>query len=58
MQGMNFDEQFKISEAKRLIQQGAVRRNGEKLTSTDEMEVTDNDVIRAGERRFARIRLD
>jgi tyrosyl-tRNA synthetase len=46
------------SEAKRLIQQGAVKRNGKKLTSTDEMEVTDNDVIRAGERRFARIRLD
>ncbi|MFZ5898439.1 MAG: tyrosine--tRNA ligase [Bacillota bacterium] len=46
------------SEAKRLIQQGAVRINEQRVDSPDlEVQIADGMVIRAGKRKFARIRL-
>ena len=42
-------------DARRLIEQGGVRVNGEKATS--EMKLGDGDVLQAGKRNFVRIRL-
>lgn len=45
-------------EARRLIEQGGVKINGEKVTNTNaEIEIADNDVlIQVGKRRFVRLR--
>ena len=44
------------SEARRLISQGAVKVNEEKITDPDyELEIEDEIVMRVGKRRFARI---
>jgi tyrosyl-tRNA synthetase len=42
-------------DARRLIEQGGVRVNGEK--ATPEMKLGDGDVLQAGKRNFVRIRL-
>ena len=43
-------------EARRLIQQGGLKLNGEKLTDPDaEVEAVGELVVQAGKRRFARI---
>lgn len=43
------------SEAKRLIEQGAVKINDEKTTLVDNISVTDGMIIRAGKRKFVKI---
>ena len=43
------------SEARRLVSQGAVSVNDERVASDAVIELNDGDVIRAGRRRFARI---
>ncbi|TZE82275.1 tyrosine--tRNA ligase [Calorimonas adulescens] len=44
------------NEAKRMIEQGAVRLNGERITSIEEdIKVNNGDVIQVGKRRFARL---
>jgi len=46
------------SEARRSVEQGAVKRNGEKITdATLEVALADGDVIQVGKRRFVRIRV-
>ena len=46
------------SEARRLIEQGAVTVNGEKiLTSDEELAVNSGMIVKVGKRRFARIQL-
>lgn len=45
------------SEARRLVEQGAVRINGVKAESTGDVEVKDGDVLNVGKRKFAKIRL-
>ena len=46
------------SEARRLVAQGAVTLDGDKVADTPEgVEVADGQVLRVGKRRFARIRL-
>jgi tyrosyl-tRNA synthetase len=43
-------------EARRLIQQGGVKLNGEKVTNADlELEPTGESILQAGKRRFVRI---
>ena len=45
------------SEARRLIKQGAVRVDGQKVESQDtEINIIDGQVIRVGKRRFLRLR--
>ncbi|MEW9033390.1 MAG: S4 domain-containing protein, partial [Planifilum fimeticola] len=45
-------------EARRFIQQSAVRIDGEKVTDTDaELPVTDGMVVQVGKRRFAKVKL-
>ena len=45
------------SEAKRLISQGGVAVDGQRVTAVDaEIEVRDGMVVRVGRRRFARVR--
>jgi len=44
------------SEARRLLEQGAVKLNQEKVEA-EEIEVRDGDIIQAGKRRFAKIQL-
>jgi len=47
------------SEARRLVAQGAVSLDGEKVTDSREgIEVADGQILRVGKRRFARIRLN
>jgi tyrosyl-tRNA synthetase len=43
------------SDARRLISGGAVRVNGEKITGAEDIVLSDNDVLQAGKRKFARI---
>lgn len=45
------------AEARRMLQQGAVKVNNEKFTKIDEMAVTDGMVIQVGKRKFVRIRI-
>lgn len=46
-------------EARRSIQQGAVKLNGEKITDIQcELELQDGDVIQVGKRKFAKIKLN
>lgn len=44
------------SEARRLVEQGAVRINNEKIKST-EIEIHDGDIIQVGKRKFGKIKL-
>ena len=45
-------------EARRFIQQSAVRIDGEKVTDTDaELPVSDGMVVQVGKRRFAKVKL-
>ena len=44
------------SEARRLISQGAVKINGEKLDGFTIAAINDGDIIQAGRRKFARVR--
>jgi tyrosyl-tRNA synthetase len=46
------------SEARRLISGGAVRINGEKLSSIKNIILNDNDVLQAGKRNFVRIKFE
>lgn len=46
-------------EARRSIQQGAVKINGEKITDMNaEIALQDGDVVQVGKRRFAKVRLE
>lgn len=46
-------------EARRSVQQGAVRMNGEKITDIQaNIEPKDGDVVQVGKRKFARIRIE
>jgi len=46
------------SEAKRSIQQGAVRINGDKIVDPDiSLSLDDGTVIQVGKRRFAKVRI-
>jgi tyrosyl-tRNA synthetase len=45
------------SDARRLISGGAVRINGKKITGIENIVLLDNDVLQAGKRKFARIKL-
>ena len=45
------------SEARRLVQQGAVKINGIRVTSLQEADLKDNDIIQVGKKSFVRIRI-
>jgi tyrosyl-tRNA synthetase len=44
-------------EARRLVEQGAVKLNGEKISLQETMEVKDGDIIQCGKRNFAKINI-
>ncbi len=46
------------SEAKRLFEQGGVEVEGGRVTLKDQVEVTDNMVIKVGKRKFAKLKLE
>ncbi|NLC68586.1 MAG: tyrosine--tRNA ligase [Clostridiaceae bacterium] len=45
------------SEARRLVSQGAVKINGERVKSMEEVVIRDGDIIQSGKRNFVKVRI-